>query len=524
MRLFLLAFTLLSAGCAHGYRFKETAPAAEAGDRNPSPVPQKSGDFDFVEYSVAASLRYPVDSHLDTRRVPRSRDVNSMDEVPGSSWFTPRLGNKEITPAELVKGPEKQGPPQTPFTIIKAKTSGNSPGFIIRDSRGLKYLIKFDRPELADLESTVNYVVNRVFWGFGYNVTEDYIVNFSEEDAKAGEGIEQEKVDEVYLYSHRGEGGRFRAVASLFLQGEILGPISPKGTRKGDANDTIAHENRRVLRGMRMFSAFLNNSGFRSDNSMDVYEGQPGQGHTVHYLLDFGENFGVHGAGKSRMWDGFEHFFSLRDSSRKFAGLGFPVQKWERAVYDSNDPNSTFEAEMFEPGKWKETTPFLPMTYSRPDDDYWAAKIISALEPAHLDALFESAAHPDSAYVQKVREVLEKRREKTIRYAFSRVSPLEVSSFGNGKLSLKDLGVRHGLGGAFYRVNFLKANGRKAAPEIKVEGGKEIEIPFSDALTAAGGYLRIEVTAMRSGKPAPRAAQFHVRGSGSEARLAGVLH
>ncbi len=56
--LFLIPVILL-AGCAHGYRFSNAEPINEAGDNKPSPVPKKNS-FDYVEYSVSTSLRYPV--------------------------------------------------------------------------------------------------------------------------------------------------------------------------------------------------------------------------------------------------------------------------------------------------------------------------------------------------------------------------------------------------------------------------------------------------------------------------------
>ena len=68
------------------------------------------------------------------------------------------------------------GPPETPITVVQAKVGGGNPGFIIADARGVKYLAKFDPPEFPGIETTTAQVVNRLFWGFGYNVPEDYLV------------------------------------------------------------------------------------------------------------------------------------------------------------------------------------------------------------------------------------------------------------------------------------------------------------------------------------------------------------
>ena len=44
------------------------------------------------------------------RRNVRAMNVNTLDEVPDSSWFTNRIGRREIPLDELVRGPDR-GPP-----------------------------------------------------------------------------------------------------------------------------------------------------------------------------------------------------------------------------------------------------------------------------------------------------------------------------------------------------------------------------------------------------------------------------
>ncbi len=519
-----LFLALASTAFARHYRFSDAPPVTNADDTRPSPVPASSGEFKFVEYAVTSSVRYPLVDFLDARRKPRSQDVNALDQVPASSWYTPRLGTRDVTPDELLKGPEVKGPPQAPYTITKAKTKGNSPGFIIKDSRGIKYLIKFDQSEYPALESSVNFIVNRIFWGLGYFVPEDFLIRFNPADAKTGEGLSQDDIDEVYAFSHAEEDGTYRAVASGFLDGIVLGHIAQRGVRKGDLNDTIPNENRRTLRALRMISAWLGNSGFRSDNTLEVYSGAPGEGHTIHYILDFGENFGVHGLEKGRAWDGFEHFFSWGDTARRFAGLGIPVKKWEDYKVDPGSATAHFEADLFEPGKWKETTQFLPIRSSQPDDDYWAAKLIAAVKTEHLEALFKAAAHPDENYTREVMETLAERREKILAYAFSRVSPLEAVSLNENSLTFRDLGAEHGLASSEYRARFLNTDGKEVMPDTVISAGSNLEVPTAEALKKAEGYLIVEITALRGGKAAPRSAQFHIRSDSGTPRIAGIVH
>ena len=54
-----------------------------------------------------------------------ARDVNSMDEVPASSWFIPRLGYSEISSATLSIGPTEHGPPLPPLKIIRVRKTNS---------------------------------------------------------------------------------------------------------------------------------------------------------------------------------------------------------------------------------------------------------------------------------------------------------------------------------------------------------------------------------------------------------------
>ena len=58
--------------------------------------------------------------------------------------------------------------------------------------------------------------------------------------------------------SPRDTRGRIRVLASKYLPGEVLGPFRYYETRSDDPNDVILHENRRELRGLRLFAAWLN--------------------------------------------------------------------------------------------------------------------------------------------------------------------------------------------------------------------------------------------------------------------------
>ena len=67
----------------------------------------------------------------------RAQNINTIDEVPDSSWFTNRIGAKTITADELARGPiVGAAPDPSRWTLIREKTSGAHPGFTARDAQG----------------------------------------------------------------------------------------------------------------------------------------------------------------------------------------------------------------------------------------------------------------------------------------------------------------------------------------------------------------------------------------------------
>src|SRR5262245_5135540 len=74
-------------------------------------------------------------------RAARAGDLNSIDEVPDSSWFINRLGpyrtgQPRVTPDAIVRGPIVGAPPDpSHWVLLGEKTAGVHPGFRARDAR-----------------------------------------------------------------------------------------------------------------------------------------------------------------------------------------------------------------------------------------------------------------------------------------------------------------------------------------------------------------------------------------------------
>ncbi|MBF0430958.1 MAG: hypothetical protein HQK83_06740 [Fibrobacteria bacterium] len=523
----LVLILFMSSCTVKPMRFSSQEPIEVMNDKRPGPVPEKT-KFDFVWTGVDGLIRQPVVEGMKARAIPRAGDVNAMDDVPASTWFTPRLGYKEISPEALKRGPEQVGPPKSPVTVVKAKKGGGNPGFVIKDARGYTYLIKFDPPEFPGIETTTAVIVNRLFWGFGYNVPEDYLYTFSRTDLgiAAGGELSDSDVDSVLKMVAPPIKQVYRSTASLYISGKILGPIEPVGKRNGDINDQIDHENRRVLRGLKAFCAFTHQSGMRPDNSLDVYEGEKGKGFVRHYLLDFGEAFGGHGAGKGRQWDGYEYFISPGKLVKNFF-FPFRLNTWEKISNTQWSAVGPFESVVFEPEEWKETWRYTPFDKALPEDMYWAAKIVAALTREHIRVLVEYAEYPNKLAQEYVIETIMQRRAKLITHYFQKVTPLEFEAQENGTWSFTDMCLKSGLNSTGdYRVCILNPKGNIVSEQIAYKrDGAQIAITIKDSWFVNSSYAIISITALSDKTNAPRAAQFHfAKHDDNTCQLVGVTH
>jgi hypothetical protein len=78
-----------------------------------------------------------------------------------------------------------------------------------------------------------------------------------------------------------------------------------------------------------------------------------------------------------------------------------------------------------------------------------------------------------------------------------------------------------------YLVHFLKDDGSEIGDELTIAGGDgPITVPVPRSLVEqAGDYLRVEVRVVRSGKKAPRPAEFHLSEEKNKSiRLVGLVH
>jgi hypothetical protein len=167
----LVVLVALAAAPAWAQKFYPDDPILSDHDDLPIEKPgaiELSATYDLLEKTFA-----PIDPGVE---IPRAMNVNTLGEVPDSSWFQNRIGVRDMSLEELARGPSGGGRPQLPLTVISGKATGITPGFTVRDAAGKVYFVKFDPLPHPTLSTAADVIGKNFFHAIGYNVPESYIV------------------------------------------------------------------------------------------------------------------------------------------------------------------------------------------------------------------------------------------------------------------------------------------------------------------------------------------------------------
>ncbi|HEY6727286.1 MAG TPA: hypothetical protein VI197_24800 [Polyangiaceae bacterium] len=447
---------MLGCGCARSPRFADAPVVWHVQDRQHIPEPSEIEYHRIRERLDQFALRRLVRT-LEVRDRELAHNVNSLGEVPNSSWFTNRIGVRDVAPQEAARGPSSEGPPRLPLTVTSGKPGGKNPGLVAEDASGRKFIVKFDRMAQPEMETATNLIVNRIFWTLGYNVPNDTIFYFTrdqlrlaqhataEDEAGNERRMTLQDVDGVLATTAVGPDRRYRASASEFVPGIPKGGWPPEGVRADDPNDVVRHEHRRELRGLRVFAAWVNHTDMKQDNTLDTYVEEDGRHFLRHYLIDFGEAFAAFSAAGDRNANGFEYWVDYRAQSAAALSFGVWVRPWE-ALEDTPWPAiGRFSAENFDPEAWREMFPYWPFLEADAADEYWAAKLVMRFDRQLIRRIVEEGrlSHPQAT--EYLTDTLFERRTLIGKAYFRKVTPLDHFRIDERAVCAVDLSVRYGL-------------------------------------------------------------------------------
>ena len=441
----------------------DTLPIPEPPAREPFEIPKIMDDAMAGEVSRVVTIRNIAGERHEALNVTR------WDDVVPSAWFEHRNAASPLTPAQIEIGPTAGNGPDTTgaLEIISAKVQGVSPGFNIRDSRGDRYVVKFDPKGFLHMSSAAGVISNRLLHAAGYHVPEDFVFVFSKSKLKVAEGatIRGEDFEErpltldvaldVLAMTDTLPDGRYLAVTSKFVPGPPKGPFFFDGVREDDPNDWYHHEHRRELRGLYVVSSWINHVDMRWMNTMDAYVPP---GYLKHYLIDFAASLGSGTTRPHEPREGTEYNVDLWPSLGRVFSLGFYQVGWEDREWEVIDPTiGWLAAEEFDPAAWKPNWPNRAFRLATARDGYWGAKLVGSFTDEQIRAAVRAGRLPSARAADTLSKILMVRRDRVINYWYRKVSPLESFSVssqattGSGEftppiaIEFDDLGLGMGL-------------------------------------------------------------------------------
>ena len=519
-----LVIAITVAACASppvpASRFVNAPPAAAVNDRLDVPVTPEQRQFRENLYHYDGVIGDPIDRAFELPRRGRALATNALDEVPDSTWFTNRIGVRDLTLAELAAGPATIDSPELhkPFTIKGTKVGGSEVGFTIADARGEKFMLKFDTRRFPEQETATDVIVGKLLWACGYNVTEDFIVDLRRDDLvmapdatltdKLGDKhpLDRADVDRLLTKVEIEPDGRIRAYASRWLAGKPLGGHPGEGVRADDPNDRIPHELRRDLRGSYAMFAWLDHVDVQESNYLDTWVTDPRDKHrhyVKHYLLDFGKSMGVMATTGRDPRRGHAYVVDLGDMARSMVSAGLLERSWEDRHVPRLRGVGLLDAETFDPGKWKPDYPsYLPFLTADRFDKFWGAKILIRLTRQQIHAIVETGRYSDPRVTEYITDTLVARQRKTAEHWFSRVDPLDRFSIAADSLCFDDLAIVHGFSPA-PRTTYRATSHDRQTHFLGAAGGRPDErgrtcIPLSLA-PVRDGYTMMTIQTTRPG-------------------------
>ncbi len=384
----------------------------------------------------------------------RAQNINTIDEVPDSGWFTNRIYSKPVSVDELTRAANTTDGPAGKWTIVRAKTAGAAPGFTVRDEKDNLWFVSMDAKGYPIAATAANMVATRLFWALGYYQVEAHITTVRPENVVIGDDVTVPShgrrrrftpadLHDVFARSHRNDDGSYRVIVARGLPGRVVGGFRYYGTRPDDPNDVVPHEHRRELRALQVFGGWTNLVDMKAGNTLDTVVTENGRSVVRHYLQDVGSTFGTGALGPRDGDEGFEHVYEGEPTAKRLLTLGFYIRPWQTLDYEEHPEIGRFTDEAYEPDEWKPRVPVAALTRARADDTLWAALRVMAFSDEHIRAAVKTGQYTDPAAEKLLADVLIKRRDRIGRVYTAKVNPLTRFALdGSGTLTFENPAVK----------------------------------------------------------------------------------
>jgi hypothetical protein len=493
----------------HFYRDDPIAQDLESQDASGAAA-YEIGDLYEMTYNLFVQPRQQPDG-------VRAQNLNTIDEVPDSSWFTNRIGARPVTLEELVRGPiVGRSPDPSRWVITHHKSSGVHPGITARDANGETWFLEFDPEHYPDAATGAVAMATKFFWALGYNQVESFLTTFDPKLMSFDPGatvrrpngkrtpLTRDDVDAILEQVARRPDGSYRVIAGRLLPGKILGNFRYDGTRPDDPNDLVPHEHRRELRALRVFGAWTNLTDLKSRNTLDTLVTENGRTIIKHWLQDVGSTFGM--CNDRYEWDlSWESFYQAGPTMKRLVSFGFALSPWQTVKYVERPSIGKFEGDRFDPRTWRPQTPTAPYMELRADDAFWAARRVAAFSDEMIRAIVHAGEYRDEVAERALGDIMIKRRNKVLSAYLPAVNPIVEPRLDGQRLTFENAAVAAGVAEApqGYRAEWFEFdNATGSTRPLAVTTGSTTTVDAPRELPGApGAIVLVELSADSSIHP-----------------------
>jgi hypothetical protein len=471
----------------------------------------------------------------------RALNVNTLDEVPDSSWFVNRIGAHPMSIGEIVRGANTFDPTEARewdrWTIMSGKGPGGyQPGF--RAERpgdpGQIYQLEVDPNAHPRLATGAEFIGTLIYHALGYHVQDFYLIKVHPRnitisdkatirDASGQRKFTSHDLQNILRVAAKDADGRVYMSAQRY-EGEDVGHFEYHGTRSDDPNDVIPHEHRRELRANRVFAAWLAHDDSRAVNTRNIKVNADGRTHIRHYIHDFGAIMGSSTRAPEPPTSNHEYYIEKGLSLKRMLTLGLVPEAPYRVKGPDRDslPPSVgwFESESFVPSEWKANYPNSAFSNMQPDDAFWGARLVARFSDPILRAIVEAAGYDDREAVDYLVRTLARRRDIITRQWLNGVNPVvDVSLSPTGTLTFSNAAVAAGVAThGSYTIAWARFDNESGTSEqISVEKQAEPRGTAPAMLLSKADYIAATIWSTHPERPGwamPIRAYFRRDGAG----------
>jgi hypothetical protein len=457
----------------------------------------------FVEVELSEAWDFLVNTFTSPGQQPsnqRAVNVNTMDEVPDSSWFSNRIGIREMPISEIVRGPLKfeNLDNVSEWMVVRGKNPGGfQPGFRASHAGdpGQVYQLEVDPPKHPQMASGAEFIGTLIYHALGYHVVDVYTIKVDPakitisdgatiRDASGERRFTKHDLESILQVAGRDAKGLVTMSATRIEEGSNRGRWEYYGTRTDDPNDIYPHEHRRELRGNRVFSAWLAHDDSRAVNTRNILVREGGRRFVRHYMYDFGATLGSATRFPEPAANNHEYF--LDDGSpaiKALATLGIAVPKYLR-----NRPShlpaaiGLIDSSSFDPVLWRPNYPNPAFQNMQPEDAFWGARLVSRFSNDAIRAIVAAAKYDDPNATEYLTKTLIERRDKIAKVWLNVVMPVVNPALAaDGTLTFENAAITAGAAaGGSYRVTWARFDNESGT--LTPVGS---EVPFTGLRTSA---------------------------------------